>query len=161
MTVEDDPTRVIHGAPQDWIPIPGAEGAFIKVLVADDERRQVVFMFRFAPGAQMPPHRHLCHATAYTISGEWEYEIDKLPVGTLAYEPVESVHTPSSGPGADLLVMLRSETDQFLENHMPDGSEFVMDMPFFKALEGATLAQAIERVQSGELKVPGGGQVAA
>ena len=40
---------------------------------------------------------------AYTISGEWEYEGLKLPVGTIAYEPVGSVHTPSSDPGAELV----------------------------------------------------------
>ena len=138
----DDPTRVYDSNDRDWLPIPAAEGAFIKVIVADEERRRVVFMFRFAPGTVLPTHRHHCHAIAYTISGEWEYEGLKLPVGAVAYEPVASTHTPSSGPGAELLVTLVGESDRFLENFMPDGSVFEMDMAFFKTLEGMTLEQA-------------------
>jgi quercetin dioxygenase-like cupin family protein len=141
---QDDPTRVFTSEEQDWIPVPDVpkgEG-WIKVIHADEERNTVVFKFRFSPGCELAPHTHKCHAIAYTISGEWEYEGLKLPVGAIAYEPVESVHTPSSEPGAELVVVLESETDQFLVNHMPDGSEVPFDMAFFKALEGASLGEA-------------------
>ena len=114
----------------------------VKVIHADEELRNVIFKFRFSPNCQLPPHTHHCHAIAYTISGEWEYEGLTLPEGAVAYEPVESIHTPSSGPGAELVVSLRSETDKFLTNHLEDGTEVEFDMAFFKALEGITADQA-------------------
>ena len=142
MINNQDPTRVIESAKQEWVPFPAVPGASFKVLVADEELGQVVFKFRFDPGCVLPPHTHRCHAIAYTLSGEWEYEGLRLPAQTVAYEPVESRHTPSSDGGAVLVVFLSSETDEFLVNHMPDGSELVLDMAFFKALEGATRKQA-------------------
>src|ERR671937_2087712 len=142
----EDPTRVYDAEDQPWIPIPNipkGEG-LIKVIHADPERNVVVFKFRFSPGCELVPHTHRCHAIAYTISGEWEYEGLRLPQGAIAYEPVESVHTPSSGPGAELVVVLSSETDQFLVNHMPDGSDWVFDMAFFQQLDGITVEEAAE-----------------
>lgn len=143
-TTQDDPTRVFTSDDRDWIPVPmvpKGEG-WIKVIHADEERKAVIFKFRFSPGCELAPHTHKCHAVAYTISGEWEYEGLKLPEGAIAYEPVDSTHTPSSGPGAELVVMLQSESDQFLVNHMPDGSDVAFDMGFFKALEEITAEQA-------------------
>jgi anti-sigma factor ChrR (cupin superfamily) len=137
----EDPTRVIDSNPQEWIPFGPIEGASFKVLVADAELRQVVFMFKFEPGTVLPPHTHECHAIAYTIDGSWDYEGLHLPTGAIAYEPVESTHTPTSEQGATLCVVLKSGSDTFLVNHMPNGSELVLDMPFFKALEGVTREQ--------------------
>ena len=51
----------------------------------------------------MPAHTHRCHAIAYTISGEWAYEGLTLAEGAVAYEPIESTHTPTSGTGAELV----------------------------------------------------------
>jgi hypothetical protein len=68
-----------------------------------------------------------------------------LPTGAIAYEPVESVHTPSSAPGAELIVVLSSDTQEFLINHMPDGADIPFDIGFFKQqLEGMTPEQAKE-----------------
>lgn len=138
----EDHTRVIPGADREWIPLTAvAEGASFKVLVADPELHQVVVVFRFAPGTVLPPHTHKCHATAYTISGEWAYEGKPLPEGALAYEPVESTHQPVSESGAELIVILQSKNDDFLINHMPDGTDLPLDMAFFKAVEGRTAAE--------------------
>jgi quercetin dioxygenase-like cupin family protein len=136
-----DPTRVYDGTERDWLPVPMAEGVYIKVLVADPERRQVVFQFRFEPGTVLPEHLHHCQAIAYTISGEWEYDGLKLPAGAIAYEPPGSSHRPSSGPGGELIVYLSSDSDRFLDNYLPDGSTFAMDMAFFQQLDGMTLEQ--------------------
>jgi quercetin dioxygenase-like cupin family protein len=126
----------------EWIPFPAVPGAHFMVLVADEELRQVVFKFKFDPGTDLPSHTHSCHAIAYTISGEWAYEGLELPTGAVAYEPVGSTHTPTSESGAELVVVLNSETDEFLVNHMADGSDLILDMAFFKALEGASPAEA-------------------
>jgi quercetin dioxygenase-like cupin family protein len=149
MSATDDPTRVFTSEELEWLPlplVPKGEG-WIKVIHADDDRGNVIFRFRFSPGCELTPHTHECHATAYTISGEWEYEGLKLPAGALAYEPVGSTHTPSSGPGAEIVVFLNSDSDRFLVNHMPDGTDVPFDMAFFKALEGATVEEAQRLVE--------------
>ncbi len=145
-TTQDDLTRTYTAEDKPWIPLPNipkGEG-WLKVIHADEDRGVVVFKFRFSPGCELLPHSHECHAIAYTISGEWEYEGLKLPEGTIAYEPVGSVHTPSSDPGAELVVTLTSKTDQFLVNHMPDGSEWPFDMGMFKRLEAVRSEADIE-----------------
>ena len=142
-THHGDLTWVVESADQEWVPFPAAPGAHFKVLVADEERNQVVFRLRFDPGCALPPHSHRCHAIAYTLSGEWEYEGLRLPAQAVAYEPVDSTHTPSSDGGAELVVFLNSQTDEFLINHMPDGTDLTLNMAFFKALEGATREQAL------------------
>ena len=144
MSANDDPTRVFASQDLEWLPVPSVprgEG-WIKVIHADDELGNVIFRFRFSPGCELAPHTHHCHATAYTISGEWEYEGLKLPEGAIAYEPVGSTHTPSSERGAEIVVFLSSDSDQFLINHMPDGTDVPFDMAFFKALEGASVEDA-------------------
>ena len=139
---QEDPTRVYDGSGRDWLPVPFVDGVHIKVLVADPARRQVVFGFRFGPGTALPEHVHHCQAIAYTVSGEWEYEGLKLPAGAVANEPAGSIHAPSSDPGAENVVVLSSQSDRFLENHMADGSAIEMDMAFFQALDGMTREQA-------------------
>jgi quercetin dioxygenase-like cupin family protein len=144
----EDPTRVFSAEDKPWIPLPNiprGEG-WMKVIHCDEERGTVIFKFRFSPGCELVPHTHKCHAIAYTITGEWEYEGLKLPEGAVAYEPVESMHTPSSEPGAELAVVLTSDSDQFLVNHMPDGSEWVFDMAFFKQLEAVESEEDIQRL---------------
>ncbi|MBA2522745.1 MAG: cupin domain-containing protein [Solirubrobacterales bacterium] len=144
MTSTEDATRVYQSDDREWIPmplIPKGE-AWIKVIHADPELRNVIFKFRFSPGCELTQHTHHCHAIAYTISGEWEYEGLKLPTGAVAYEPVASTHTPSSGPGSELVVFLRSDDDRFIVNHVEDGSDIAFDMGFFQAMEGITAADA-------------------
>jgi len=94
-----------------------------------------VFQFRFSPDSESPPHTHRCHAIAYTISGEWEYEGVKLTAGSVAYEPIDSRHTPSSATGAELVVFLASDSGVFLVNELPDGTEAILDMDVFKRLD--------------------------
>lgn len=144
-----DSTLIVHGDERPWISLPGVAGVYIKVLVADETLKQVVFMFKFAPGTVLPRHKHLCHAIGYTVSGGWEYETGKLRAGSLAYEPYDSDHLASSTEGAEIVVFLKSENDLFLENAMPDGSTFTMDMNFFKMLHSLTPEQAAQ------LQIPG------
>jgi quercetin dioxygenase-like cupin family protein len=154
----DDATRVFTSHDREWIPIPLVpKGAgFIKVIHADEDRGIVVFKFKFDPGTELAPHTHKCHAIAYTISGEWEYEGLKLPQGAIAYEPVDSVHTPSSEEGAELIVTLNSDTDQFLVNHLEDGTDVPFDMAFFKQLEAVTTPEQVEELVAAQMQAAQG-----
>src|SRR5262249_59177781 len=97
---------------------------------------------RWGPGPVRPWQVHHCQAMANPTPGEWGYEGLKLPAGAVAYEPAGSVHAPSSQPGADIVVVLSSDSDRFLENHMADGSTVEMDMGLFRMLDGMTRKQA-------------------
>ncbi len=143
---QEDTTRVYTSHDREWIPIPlvpKGEG-HIKVINVDEERGVVVFKFKFSEGCELPRHTHKCHAIAYTISGEWEYEGLKLLAGATAYEPVDSTHTPASGPGAEAFVVLTSTTDQFLIEHLPDGTDGVVDIERFKQLEALTTPEQVQ-----------------
>ena len=147
-TAHEDPTRVYTSHDKPWLPVPLVPKgeAWIKVVVVDEELKNVVFMFRFSEGCELLPHTHDCHAVAFTVSGEWEYEGMTLPQGAVAYEPVGSTHTPSSGPGAELTVVLTSQSDSFLVNHMPDGSDIAFDLSFFKQLEAVRTEEEVQQL---------------
>jgi quercetin dioxygenase-like cupin family protein len=140
--------RVYSAEDKVWIPLPSlmqrGEG-HVKVVHVDPARGTVIFLFRVSSDAELVPHTHRCHAIAYTLSGEWEYEGAKLRAGDVAYEPEDSTHAPSSGPGAEVLAILTSRSDQFLINHMPDGSELPLDLAGFQMLDGVSTEADLEQ----------------
>lgn len=143
-TAHEDPTRIHTSHNREWIPFPAPKGEVqIKIIHIDEERGVVVCRYKLAPGTELTRCTHKCHVIAYTISGEWEYEGLKLPEGTLAYEPVDSTLTASSGPGAEVFVVLTSETDQFLIEHLPDGTDVPVDLVTFKQLARGTMPEQV------------------
>ncbi len=80
----------------DWQSVEGQPGNYLKVLVIDDDRHRVDFLFKQDPHAEFARHNHLCTAVALTLEGLWGYregEEMHFP-GTYSYEPPGSVHTP-------------------------------------------------------------------
>ena len=75
----------------------GAEGVNLQLLQADVEGGFFAVRIRFAPGVQLPPHKHTGAVHAYTLSGEWTYlEFGDSPpnrAGSYLYEPPGTVHT--------------------------------------------------------------------
>ncbi|MFV0679868.1 cupin domain-containing protein [Ottowia sp.] len=133
----------IIAEPRDWLPLalPGTEGVSVKVYKVDEANRTVVLKARFDPGSRMPRHQHHCRAIAYTVSGEWAYDEGSFAPGALAYEMFGNDHIPFSEKGTEMFITFVSDTDQFLDNDLPDGSTLHLGLPWFKALEGATLEQ--------------------
>lgn len=129
-----DPTAIVHSHDRPWIALDDSGAMRIKVLVVDEALRQVVFLFRLEAGAVMRPHRHWCHAIAYTTAGEWQYEGGVLTQGSVAYEPFGSEHTPSSVHGAEVVAVLKSDSERFLDVFLEDGTVFPMDLAFFKKI---------------------------
>jgi quercetin dioxygenase-like cupin family protein len=78
----------------DWA---GIKGLRLKVLMADIEGGKFVVRIRFAPGTQLPPHKHTGEVHAFTLAGEWyyrEYEgTARSTAGSYLYEPPGSTHT--------------------------------------------------------------------
>jgi len=75
----------------------GAAGVNLQLLQADVEGGFFAVRIRFAPGTQLPPHKHTGAVHAFTLSGEWSYlEYAGSPPnrgGSYLYEPPGSVHT--------------------------------------------------------------------
>ncbi len=139
-----DEMSILRDGNQEWvsIPLPGAEGVSVKVLKADEKMDRVVVKIRFAPGSRLPRHVHHCRAVAYTISGEWEYDEGAFSPGESAWEDAGNDHTPWSDKGAELFIVFDGQDGRYLDNYLEDGTIVKLDMPFLKAYEGITQAEA-------------------
>jgi hypothetical protein len=137
---------IMRDGEQDYLPIPlpGAEGVYVKILKADEEMDRVVVKIKFDPGSRMPRHYHYCRAIAYTISGNWAYDEGSFAPGESAWEDEGNDHTPWSDEGAELFIVFDGKDGRYLDNILPDGTIVKLDMPFFKAFEGLTLAEAAQ-----------------
>jgi hypothetical protein len=139
-------TLSIIAAPRDWLPLalPGAEGVSFKIYKADEAHRTVSLIARLAPGSRLPRHQHHCRAIAYTISGQWAYDDGSFAPGDLAYELTGNDHVAYSDSGTEMFITFVSDSDQFLDNDLPDGTTLHLGMRWFKALEGVTLEEYVK-----------------
>lgn len=139
-----DEMSIIRDENQEYlaIPLPGAEGVFAKVLKVDEEHDRVLVKIRFEPGSRMPRHNHYCRAVAYTISGEWAYDEGSFKPGETAFELEGNEHTPWSDTGAELFIVFDGKDGRYLDNFLEDGTVIKLDLPYFKAMEGLTQAEA-------------------
>jgi len=137
---------IMRDGEQDYLPIPlpGAEGVYVKILKADADMDRVVVKIKFDAGSRMPRHYHYCRAIAYTISGNWAYDEGSFSPGESAWEDEGNDHTPWSDEGAELFIVFDGKDGRYLDNILPDGTIVKLDMPFFKAFEGLTLAEAAQ-----------------
>jgi len=75
----------------------GAPGVSLQLLQADIEGGFFVVRIRFAPGVELPPHKHTGAVYAFTLCGEWSYlEHTETPpnrAGSYLYEPPGATHT--------------------------------------------------------------------
>jgi hypothetical protein len=144
--MSDESMSILRDGGQDWLPIPlpGAEGVHVKVLKADEAMDRVAVKIRFEPGARMPRHIHYCRAVAYTVSGSWAYDEGSFVAGETAWEDEGNDHTPWSDDGAELFIVFDGKDGRYLDNILPDGTIVKLDMPFLKAYEGLSLAEAAE-----------------
>ena len=71
------------------------EGVEVKMLRVGGESGKYTLITRFAPGVELPKHRHFGEVHAYTITGRWQYkEYDWVAeTGSYVYEPPNSTHT--------------------------------------------------------------------
>ena len=141
-----DDMSIICDESQEYlkIPLPGAEGVFAKVLKVDEAMDRVLLKIRFEPGSSMPRHNHYCRAIAYTISGEWAYDEGSFKAGDSAFEVFGNEHTPWSDTGAELFIVFDGADGRYLDNFLEDGTVIKLDLPYFKAMEGLTQAEADE-----------------
>jgi len=64
-------------------------------------------LVRYAPGSSFSPHSHGAGEEFLVLDGVFSDETGDFPAGSYVRNPPGSRHTPSSGPGAVILVKLR------------------------------------------------------
>jgi 2,4'-dihydroxyacetophenone dioxygenase len=103
------------------------EGIEMKVLRRGDGTGVYTLLNRFAPGVELPKHRHVGAVHGYTIEGRWGYrEYDWIAcAGSYVFEPSGSTHTlyvPESADGPAVVVFVIEQALVLLDEH---GNEFM------------------------------------
>ena len=139
-------TTILNDDGLEYIPfnLPATKEVHFKVLKADPENKRAVVKIKFGTNAAMPRHYHHCRAFAYTLSGEWEYDNGSFRSGDIAYESLGEEHTPTSTCGAEMIILFDSDTDDFLDNFLPDGTVVTLGIKFMTAMERISLAEAAQ-----------------
>jgi quercetin dioxygenase-like cupin family protein len=113
MQASDSSPPTVSFARDEQLPwVDAGDGLELKVLRVVASAGIWVVRNRFAPGVQIPTHKHTGEIHAYTQRGCWhytEYGID-YPAGTYVYEPAGSVHTlkvneSNDGPTEAIFIM--------------------------------------------------------
>jgi 2,4'-dihydroxyacetophenone dioxygenase len=107
-------------------------GIDLKVMRVDLVRGTWAIRNRFAPGVQIPTHKHTGPVVGYTLTGRWHYlEYDFVSTaGSYIHEPAGSVHTlhvpEDNTEPTDVLFVIEGA----LINYSPEGQiESVTDGP--------------------------------
>ncbi|MFN0093127.1 MAG: cupin domain-containing protein [Acidimicrobiales bacterium] len=112
------PQRCLDDRHLTWRPFPGEDGLFFWVLGVNDARQQVDLLFRLAPGARCPNHRHVGptdtlviegeHRTYALVDGRWV--LDQVrPPGVFASNEGDNLHYEAGGPeGTVILLSMRA-----------------------------------------------------
>src|SRR5258708_9990723 len=68
-------------------------------------------MTRFAPGAQLPLHRHVGDELIFVIEGAVSDEAGTVTAGNVGYRPDGCVHTVTTQNGATVLAVLTGDIE--------------------------------------------------
>ena len=98
---------LVDSAALAWVPSPMA-GVHRRMLERDgDEVARATSVVRYAPGSAFAPHTHGAGEEFLVLDGVFSDETGDFPAGFYIRNPPGSRHTPSSAPGAVILVKLR------------------------------------------------------
>jgi quercetin dioxygenase-like cupin family protein len=77
---------IIHSQDMPWIPQPGINGSWIKVLRTIPETGGMVFLLKIAKGVKGPIHKHFASAEYFVLEGRLSFGDEELAPGSYAYE---------------------------------------------------------------------------
>ncbi len=98
---------MVDSAALPWTPSPMA-GVERRMLERDgDEVARATSLVRYAPGSSFSAHTHGAGEEFLVLEGVFSDETGDFPAGYYVRNPPGSRHTPSSAPGAVILVKLR------------------------------------------------------
>jgi len=97
----------------DWEPT-GFPGVTVKVLWRDEESEAYTGLFRMAPGARLPRHRHTAVEQTYVLEGSLVDEEGICKAGNFVWRLPGSVHSAHSPQGC-LAIGIFQKPNEFLE----------------------------------------------
>jgi anti-sigma factor ChrR (cupin superfamily) len=113
-------------------------GISFKVLWQDPATKRRAQMTRFAPGAQLPLHRHVGDELVFVIEGAVSDEAGAVTAGNMGYRPHGCVHTVTSKSGATVLAVLTGDVEPATDRGSAPASQIftVSDLPWIDARPG-------------------------
>lgn len=83
---------------------PFRDGISVRWLYRGEAGAPTVAILEYAPGASAPRHRHAGLETIIVLEGVQSDENGDYPVGSLVFNPPESVHSVWSDKGCTVLI---------------------------------------------------------
>ena len=113
-------------------------GISFKVVWQDPPTKRRAQMTRFAPGAQLPLHRHVGDELIFLIEGAVSDESGTVTAGNVGYRPNGCVHTVTSTNGATILAVLTGDIEPAAARERAPASAIVTlsDLPWIDARPG-------------------------
>ena len=113
-------------------------GISFKVVWQDPPTKRRAQMTRFAPGAQLPLHRHVGDELIFVIEGAVSDESGTVTAGNVGYRPNGCVHTVTSTNGATVLAVLTGDIEPVAARERAPASEIVTlsDLPWIDGRPG-------------------------
>ncbi|HME95529.1 MAG TPA: cupin domain-containing protein [Methylomirabilota bacterium] len=113
-------------------------GISFKVVWQDPPTKRRAQMTRFAPGAQLPLHRHVGDELIFVIEGAVADESGTVTAGNVGYRPNGCVHTVTSTNGATVLAVLTGDIEPAAARERAPASAIVTlsDLPWIDARPG-------------------------
>lgn len=98
-------------------------GIEMKILRVNNDSGDWVILNRFAPGTQLPTHRHSGTVFAYTLSGKWGYLESEFTAtaGSVIHEPANTSHTLKVADDSEPCVVIFAISGS-LVNYTEDGT---------------------------------------
>ena len=113
-------------------------GITFKVLWQDPLTKRRAQMTHFAPGAQLPLHRHVGDELIFVIEGAISDESGTVTAGNVGYRPNGCVHTVTTKNGATVLAVLTGDIEPATDRERAPRSEIftLSDLPWIEARPG-------------------------
>ena len=113
-------------------------GISFKLLWQDPATKRRAQMTRFAPGANLPLHRHVGDELIFVIEGTVSDEAGAVTAGNMSYRPDGCVHTVTTRNGATVLAVLTGDIEPATERKSgPLSQTFTLsELPWIEARPG-------------------------
>ena len=113
-------------------------GISFKIVWQDPATKRRAQLARFAPGAQLPRHRHLGDELIFVIEGALSDESGTITAGNVGYRPDGCIHTVTTRNGATILGILTGDIEPATDARGAPSSQIftLSDLPWIEARPG-------------------------
>jgi anti-sigma factor ChrR (cupin superfamily) len=113
-------------------------GISFKILWEDPATKRRAQMAHFAPGAQLPRHRHIGDELIFVIEGAVSDESGTVTAGNVSYRPDGCVHTVTTKNGATVLGVLTGDIEPATDSRNTPSSQIftLRELPWVETRPG-------------------------